>query len=137
MLNYVHHIHYVVPDLDGMMEYFETNLELTPYEVVDHGEGKVREALYKVGETNIQLSQPRDPNSGQGKFLKEQGAGVYHVAWAVDDLNKVAQKLKDKGNELRNDSGITNSPLGYHTINIERHQTQGLWLQLAEGERKA
>lgn len=137
MLNYVHHVHYVVGDLDEMMAYFEENLELKPYEIVDHGAGKVREALYKVGPTNIQLSQPRDPNSGQGKFLAEQGAGVYHVAWAVDDLTEVANGLKAKGQRLRNESGITNSPLGYHTINIERDQTQGLWLQLAEGERQA
>ena len=137
MLNYVHHVHYVVGDLDEMMAYFEKNFELKPYEVVEHANGKVREALFKVGQTNIQMSQPLDPNTGQGKFLKEQGAGVYHVAWAVDDVPKVAQELQAKGNKLRNESGITNSPLGYHTINIERDQTQGLWLQLAEGDRKA
>ncbi len=62
---------------------------------------------------------------------------MFHVAWAVDALPKVAEKLMAKGNRLRNENGITNSPLGYHTINIERDQTQGLWLQLAEGERQA
>ena len=137
MFNYVHHVHYVVEDLDDMMAYFETNFGMKPHEVIDHKERKIREALYKVGPTVIQMSQPLDAESGQGKFLKEHGSGVYHVAWAVDDLPKKAEALKAKGQRLRNESGITNSPLGYHTINILRDQTQGLWLQLAQGERKA
>jgi methylmalonyl-CoA/ethylmalonyl-CoA epimerase len=134
MFKHVHHVHYVVENLDDMMAYFEENFGLTPFEIVEHPERKIREALFKVGPTNIQMSEPGDPNSGQGKFLKEHGSGVYHVAWAVDDVPGLAQKLQAKGQRLRNEDGITNSPLGYHTINIERDQTQGLWLQMAEGQ---
>ena len=135
MLQFVHHVHYVVKDRDEMIAYLEKNFGMKPNEVLHHKERQIKEALYKVGPTIIQISQPLDPNSGQGKFLAEKGPGVLHVAWGVNDIDKVGKDLADKGNRLRNDS-ITNSPLGYKAINIDRDQTCGIWLQLAEGEPK-
>lgn len=137
MLNYVHHVHYVVPDLDAMVEYLEKNLGMKPKQKVEYKDRAIKEALYDVGQTTIQMSQPLDPNSSQGKFLAAKGAGVLHVAWAVDNLPALANQLAAKGNKLRGEAGVTNSPLGYHTINIDTAHTQGLWFQLAEGARKA
>jgi len=58
---------------------------------------------------------------------------VYHIAWGVENLQQVAQELAAKGNTLREEGGITQSPRGYHTANIEPESSLGLWFQLAEG----
>ena len=136
MLKHVHHVHYVVGDLDEMVRYLEKNFGLKPDQQTGYEDRDVKEALYTVGKTTIQISQPLDPESSQGKFLATKGPGVLHVAWAVDNIRQVAKDLAAKGSKLRGKDGITDSPHGYHTINIDLASTQGLWLQLAEGERK-
>ena len=132
MLKGVHHVHYVVADLNEMIAYFEKNFGLKPVAVEDHGD-RGRDAVYQAGPTLIELTQPTDPNSGQGKWLKEHGSGVYHVAWTIDNLPQVAKDLTAKGGKLRGENGITQSPRGYRTINIDQQQTQGVWIQLAQG----
>jgi hypothetical protein len=54
------------------------------------------------------------------------------VAWAVDNIRQVAQDLSAKGNRLRGEAGITQSPRGYMTSNISTDDSLGLWFQLAE-----
>ena len=46
---------------------------------------KVRTAFLKVGETKIELLEPTCPESTIAKFIENKGAGVHHVAFAVED----------------------------------------------------
>ena len=45
----------------------------------------------KCGETKLELLEPTGPDSTIAKFLENRGAGVHHVAFAVED--GVAQAL--------------------------------------------
>ena len=47
-------------------------------------------AIYKVGPTNFEVTEPLDPDSAMGRYLAQQGPGVYHLAWGVDDVQQVA-----------------------------------------------
>ena len=67
------------------------------------------------------------------KHLATHGPGVYHVAWGVDNIRQVAQDLAAKGNKMRGQDGITTSPRGYLTANIDPGSPHGLRFQLAEG----
>jgi methylmalonyl-CoA/ethylmalonyl-CoA epimerase len=134
MFQYVHHVHYVVNNLDEMVAYLDKTFGMKPAELIEHR--GLKEALYDVDKTQIQLTEPLDPASEMSKKLAKDGPGVWHVAWGVNDIRKVAKELQAKGNKLRNEDGITNSPLGYLTINIDRASTHGMFLQLAEGGRK-
>ena len=105
---------------------------LKPERLEDHGDmGK--DALYKVGPTLIEITEPGDPNSGLAQFLQKNGPGVYHVSWAVDNIREVAAGLAAKGNKMRGEGGITNSPRGYLAANIEPESSLGLWFQMSEG----
>ena len=68
-----------------------------------------------------------------GKQLAEHGPGVYHVSWGVDNIQQVARDLAAKGNKLRGQGGVTQSPRGYQSVNIEQESSQGIWFQLSEG----
>ena len=145
MLLYVHHVHYLVHDLDAMMIYLEKNFGMKPDHLVEYkfgmkpdhvGEHKdraMKESIYDIGKTHIQITEPRDPKSGMGKHLAKHGPGVYHVAWAVDDIRKVVKELIVSGNKLRDKDGIYRSPRGYLTCNIDPASSHGLVFQLAEG----
>jgi methylmalonyl-CoA/ethylmalonyl-CoA epimerase len=134
MFLYVHHVHYICRDLAEMMKYLEDNFGLKPNDVIEHR--NLKEALYDIDKTQIQLTEPLDPKSDMAQQLAKDGPGVWHVAWGVNDIRKVAKDLMAKGNKLRNADGITNSPLGYLTINIDRDSSKGMFLQLAEGKRQ-
>ena len=134
MLQYVHHVHYVVQNLDEMVQYLEKNFGIKPAELIEHR--NLKEALYDIDKTQIQLTEPLDPKSEMAQKLAKDGPGVWHVAWGVNDIRNVAKDLMAKGNKLRNEDGITNSPLGYLTININKASSHGMFLQLAEGKRQ-
>ena len=133
MLQYVHHVHYVVHNRDAMVDYLEKTFGMKPDHLVVYEDRGMKDALYDVGKTHIQITEPLDPTSTIGQHLATHGPGVYHVAWGVDNIQKVAQDLAAKGNKLRGKDGITESPRGYLTANIDPASSHGLWFQLAEG----
>jgi methylmalonyl-CoA/ethylmalonyl-CoA epimerase len=134
MFKHVHHVHYVVENRAAMIDYLDKNFGMKPAHVVDSEDGKQKDVIYEVGETHIQITEPVDPNCTSGKFLAKHGPGVLHVAWAVDNIQQAAKDLAAKGNKIRgNKEGLTDSPRGYLTVNIDQSSSQGLWLQIAEG----
>ena len=136
VFKYVHHVHYVVENRDAMVDYFEKNFGMKPVYLGAHPNRK--EALYDVGETQIHIVEPLDRSSHQGQHLAMHGPGVYHVAWAVDNIRKVAQELAAKGSKTRRrgkeiSSGQTfESTYGYLSFNIEPSSSYGVLFQLSE-----
>lgn len=136
MFQYVHHVHYLVESRDAMVDYFEKNFEMRPTHLSVHPNRK--EALYDVGESQIHIVEPLDPSSHQGQHLAKHGPGVYHVAWAVDNIQQVAQDLAAKGSKTRRrgkevGSGQTfESTYGYLSFNIEPSSSHGVLFQLSE-----
>jgi len=135
MFTSVHHVHYVVRNRDAMVSYIERNFGLKPVNLEEHP-GRGKDAMYKVGTTLIELTEPLDPNSAMGKSLARNGPGVWHVAWRVPSVRKAAKELAAKGNKIRGEGGLTRSPRGYTTVNIEPESSQGIWFQLAQGSAK-
>jgi catechol 2,3-dioxygenase-like lactoylglutathione lyase family enzyme len=135
MFTSVHHVHYVVRNRDAMVAYIDKNFGLKPVTLADHP-GRGKDAMYKVGTTLIELTEPLDPNSAMAKSLARNGPGVWHVAWRVPSVRKAAKDLAAKGNKLRGQGGLTQSPRGYTTVNIEPDSSLGVWFQLAQGAAK-
>lgn len=133
MLKFVHHIQYVVESRDEFVAYMEKNFGLKPDELEEREAGS-KHALFKVGPTEIQVSEPA-PGSGQAQYLAQHGPGVAHVAYAIDNAPQVAQQLKANGNTLRGERGFTQSPHGYSAINIDPKDSMGIHFQLVEDKR--
>lgn len=133
MFKFVHHVHYVVSDRDAMVDYIEKSFGMKPDKLEVHADRGMKDALYQVGPTLIEITEPTDPNSGIGQHLAQHGPGVYHVSWGVDNIVQVARDLAAKGNKLRGRGGVTQSPRGYQSVNIEPESSLGLWFQLSEG----
>ncbi len=58
---------------------------------------KVKVALLRVGEINIELLEPTSEDSNVAKFLNEKGEGLHHIAFAVEDIAKSMTELGSKG----------------------------------------
>ena len=132
MFTFVHHVHYVVKDLEELIGYMERNFEMVPDHKGENKERAYKEAIYKVGPTLIEFTQPTKADTSMAKFLQQKGPGVYHVAWGADLLEEKAKRLVSKGVKLR-DSGVGKSPRGYKTLNFDSSDSIGALFQLAQG----
>ena len=132
MLKFVHHVHYVVRNRDDMVAYLEKNFGMQP-EGLDESEPRgSKDALYRAGQTLIEITEPTKPGSTFSDFLEKNGPGIFHIAWGVDDIAQVAQGLIAKGHTLRGGGGVTQSGRGYNLANIDPKESLGVWFQLAE-----
>lgn len=133
MFNFVHHVRILVHNADDMVEYLEKNFDMKPVKVQVYESRGMKNAIYKVGDTNLEFTEPLDPNSGMGQFLEREGPGVYHIAFGVDGIEEVAQGLAAKGNKMRGENGLSRSAEGYMTANIDPESALGFPFQVAEG----
>ena len=100
MLDKIYHLGYAVEDIEAASRFYVENfgVEPTAPEVVE-GEGMVA-AMFRVGESMIELMQPTRPDSPVGRFLERSGEGLHHVAYQVDDLEAILEELRSNGVEL-------------------------------------
>jgi methylmalonyl-CoA/ethylmalonyl-CoA epimerase len=96
-MEYVHHIAYVVGDMEDAVRTFggKLKMELRDRRVVESG-GSVEIATFHCGPTLIELIRPID-HPVLTQFLREHGPGLHHVAFAMRDLSKGIQELKARG----------------------------------------
>jgi methylmalonyl-CoA/ethylmalonyl-CoA epimerase len=97
MFDRVDHVGFAVRDLDAAIAFYERTfgVSLSHRERVD--EQGVEEAMFRVGESWIQLLQPLGPDTPVGKFIEQRGEGVHHVGYGVSDLRKVLEHLRGEG----------------------------------------
>ena len=133
MLNKVHHVTYVVENVDDMSAYIERNFSLTPIRRDEFTERGFKSILYQIGETLVDFFEPLRDDTPMARQLQATGPGVMHVAWGVDGIGQLFNDLQVNGNEMRGD-GPSTSPFGYLTASIEPASSHGIYFQLAEGE---
>ena len=104
MLDRICHLGYAVHDLGAAVRFYEENFGARPSapEVVED-QGIVA-AMFRVGESQIEIVQPTNPDSPVGRFLERRGEGFHHVAFEVEDLEAALAELKRNGVELIDES---------------------------------
>jgi len=97
LLTEIDHVAIAVLDLDASIEYYERMFGATVHhrEIVE-SDG-VEEALLKIAESYIQLSQAIREDSPIARFIEKRGEGLHHIAFRVDDIASVLQSMIDNG----------------------------------------
>ena len=96
----LHHVAYVVEDLDAALPLFTDRFGLE-VEVRERMDDQQVEALAVATEAGlIELIAPTTPDSGVRRFLDARGPGLHHVAYSVDDLDAALAELAADGLEL-------------------------------------
>jgi 4-hydroxyphenylpyruvate dioxygenase-like putative hemolysin len=133
MFKYVHHVSYVVENLDAMVEYLKMNFDMKPDSIgVSKGNHPAKDAVYYAGVTEIQISEPTNTSSPLAIHLAKYGPGVFHVAWGVSDAQSAFDRAVANGNKMRSKE-VNVSPRGYKTVNIDPSATSfGMGFQLIE-----
>jgi methylmalonyl-CoA/ethylmalonyl-CoA epimerase len=96
----IDHIGVAVEDIDAAIELYEKSfgMELSLREIVE--EQGVEAVLLNVGDGHVELLSPLGPDTPVGKFVAKRGAGLHHVAYAVEDIDATLERLAASGLEL-------------------------------------
>ena len=100
MFGRIDHIGVAVEDLDSSIPLYAESfgMELSLRETVE--EQGVEAALLNVGDGHVELLAPLGPDTPVGKYLAKRGAGLHHVAYAVDNIDSTLEQLAASGVEL-------------------------------------
>ena len=96
MIEKINHIAVAVRSLQEHIPFYRDvlNLEYRGTEVVENQ--KVRLAVFRVGEVQIELMEPMEPDSSISVFIEKKGEGMHHISYQVDDLDGQIAELKKK-----------------------------------------
>ncbi len=86
-----------VDDLDAAIALYEEQFEMPLVHRETIAAFGVEAVLFDVGESHVELISPLDAESGVAKFLADNGPGLHHVAYAVDDIDAALEKIAAAG----------------------------------------
>jgi methylmalonyl-CoA epimerase len=96
----IDHIAIVVESLEPALEVYRDALGMTVTAVKEMPEQDVVMAFLPAGDSEIELLEPSQAESGIGKYLAKRGEGLHHICLEVDDLEATLADLKSKGAQL-------------------------------------
>jgi methylmalonyl-CoA epimerase len=93
----IDHVGIAVRDLEAAVDHYRRTLGVEPVhrEIIERD--GVEEALFKIGNSYVQLLAPTGPDTPVGKFLEKNGEGVHHVGYRVDDVAATVEHLMAEG----------------------------------------
>jgi methylmalonyl-CoA/ethylmalonyl-CoA epimerase len=92
----INHVAIAVRSLEEHIPFYRDalNLEYQGTEtVIDQ---KVRLAVFRVGEVQIELLEPTEPDSPIAAFIEKRGEGMHHISYQVDDIGDQIAELQQK-----------------------------------------
>ena len=97
MIDRVHHIAFVVENLDTRAEWFESVLQLEPdYCEVIEGEFNLEVLVYNLDDVLIELITPTTDSGWVYDYLEKNGEGFFHIAFGVEDIESVVRQIRDR-----------------------------------------
>ncbi len=91
------HVAIVIRNTDVALGHFRDKLGLTVVHSEELEQPRVRLTYLDAGNALIQLVEPLDDSSDAAHSLNEQGEGIHHICFAVDDALLGARELSPDG----------------------------------------
>jgi len=96
----IDHIAVVVENLDAALATYRDALGMAVSRIETIPEQDVRIGFLPSGESEIELLEPINPDSGIARYLAKRGEGLHHICLEVDDLRETLTDLKARGIQL-------------------------------------
>ncbi|WP_158769750.1 VOC family protein [Paraglaciecola sp. L1A13] len=92
----IHHINYLVSDLNQAIPYFSKLFNCQP--IVEALSGRdVKTARFPVGDAWLVLVQPVSEHSEVARILAQRGEGLFLLSFGVDNLSNALDALVERG----------------------------------------
>jgi len=100
MMKSIAHIGIAVKDMKASTELFQTLFGRKPDHVEDVPDQQVTTAMFRIGETAIELTSAAAPDSPITRFIEKRGEGVHHISFVVENVDAELKRLKQQGFQL-------------------------------------
>ena len=97
MIGKINHLGIAVKSLAESEKQWQEVLGLKKLGEEEVAAQKVKVAMFKVGESKVELLEATSPDSAIAKFLEKRGEGIQHICFQVDDLKQALAEMKAKG----------------------------------------
>ena len=94
----INHLGIAVKNLDEAIAFYRDTLGLDVSHVEEFEDMRI--AFIPVGESELELLEPTDPDGAIGRYIAKYGPGIQHVAFEVDDVDATVRDLQAKGAQL-------------------------------------
>jgi len=96
----IDHIGIGVKDLSSALKLYTDVLKLEVKKIEEFEDLNLRVAFIPVGEVLVELVQPTSDEPPLAKRIREQGEGLYHLAYRVENIDEALEEIKGKGIEM-------------------------------------
>ena len=126
----MNHIAIAVKNVEETAKVFEDVLGLRAGHIETVPDQGVRACLIPVGDGEIELIEPIDPEGGVAKFLERRGEGIHHLCLEVDDVDEELESLAARGIPLVDKQGRPGlaGKVGF----LHPKATMGILIELAQ-----
>ena len=100
MIEKIDHIGIAVKSVKETTELLSNilGLKVASEEIVE--EQKVKVAFLPLGDTELELLESTSPEGPIARFIEKKGEGIQHIAFRVNNIEEVLEKLKKEGVRL-------------------------------------
>ncbi len=123
------HVAIAVPSVADALAFYRDVLGLAPGKP-ESADGAMIVNL-ALGDAQIELLEPRDPESPIAKFLARRGPGIHHVCYRVPDLDQALERCRAAGYRLVDEvprRGVGGRRIAF----LHPKATAGILLELTE-----
>jgi methylmalonyl-CoA/ethylmalonyl-CoA epimerase len=130
MIKRVDHVSIAVSNLEEGLKTYENLLGIKPSHIEEVPDQGIKAAMIMVGDIEIELIEPTNPDSGVAKFIEKKGEGVHHICFEVDDVDKELESLAARGVDLIDKQGRKGlaGKIGF----LHPRSTRGVLVELAQ-----
>jgi methylmalonyl-CoA/ethylmalonyl-CoA epimerase len=116
MIRKIQHIGVAVRKLEDAILFYRDVLGLDLIGTEEVADQKIRAAVFRVGESTIEVIESTAPDGPVGKFLEKNGEGIHHLCFQVEDAGAALARAKQKGVRLIDETpraGIHGMKIGF------------------------
>ena len=99
----IEHIGIAVKDIEAANEVYKSLFGYEHYKTETVEREGVTTSFFKCGDSKIELLEATREDSPIAKYIAKKGEGMHHIAFAVDDIMKEMNRLREEGFTLLSD----------------------------------
>jgi methylmalonyl-CoA/ethylmalonyl-CoA epimerase len=123
------HIGIAVESIEGALPFYRDVLGLTPTEAEEKDGARIVSLVF--GPSDVELLEPRSPDSPIAKFLARRGPGIHHVCYRVPDLDAALAAAAAAGYQLVDEVPRIGAH-GHRIAFLHPRTTAGILIELTE-----